>query len=96
MLPNGDEPLANGVLKGGLLGVEHYCTEPIFGSLSKCTVLNACYRKCGKSTQVCATTVVVVVQAGLSKNALGLAKEQMCPRALPGGAVGHELVVYGL
>ena len=36
------------------------------------------------------------LQAGLSKNALGLATEQMCPRALPGGAVGHELVVYGL
>ena len=41
-------------------------------------------------------TSITVVQAGLTKNGLGLATEQMCPRALPGGAVGHELVVYGL
>ena len=36
------------------------------------------------------------LQAGLTKNGLPLATEKMCPRALPGGAVGHELVVYGL
>ena len=36
------------------------------------------------------------IAAGLTKNGLPLATKKMCPRALPGGAVGHELVVYGL